>query len=243
MGVQPPTRSWSSTNHPPLQETLGLGESARPPPPKTLRALGTRPVGLRLSLPNGSDTVANSVMQKKQLVFESWKIYSRRIIGWWRFKHNSIVCMIHKNIRYISYIIDINIDTFQWHMFIQSVLKSNLSPMSHSANLGCTSWVQKHSCSNLSLLQLWCWPTQPPPPPCQDVSGAITPPEQSFALTYPSSDILQEDDDRMVSLHHTLIIMIMIFIHICVIEKGGCCYCCDGDVSEKKHNKYPDDPW
>jgi len=42
------------------EETLGLGESARPPPPKTLRALGTRPVGLRLSLPNGSDTVAQA---------------------------------------------------------------------------------------------------------------------------------------------------------------------------------------
>ncbi|CAK9057863.1 unnamed protein product [Durusdinium trenchii] len=40
------------------EETLGLAESARQPPPKTLRALGTRPVGLRLSLPNGSDSVA-----------------------------------------------------------------------------------------------------------------------------------------------------------------------------------------
>jgi len=36
------------------EEALPFGESARQPPPKTLRALGTRPVGLRLSLPNGS---------------------------------------------------------------------------------------------------------------------------------------------------------------------------------------------
>lgn len=36
------------------EEPLPFGESARQPPPKTLRALGTRPVGLRLSLPNGS---------------------------------------------------------------------------------------------------------------------------------------------------------------------------------------------
>lgn len=40
------------------EENLALGE-ARQPPPKTLRALGTRPVGLRLSLPNGSDSVAH----------------------------------------------------------------------------------------------------------------------------------------------------------------------------------------
>ncbi|CAE7598983.1 unnamed protein product [Symbiodinium natans] len=40
------------------EEPLPFGESARPPPPKTLRALGTRPVGLRLSLPNGSDSAA-----------------------------------------------------------------------------------------------------------------------------------------------------------------------------------------
>jgi len=41
------------------EDPLGL-ESARPPPPKTLRALGTRPVGLRLSLPNGSGSVGVS---------------------------------------------------------------------------------------------------------------------------------------------------------------------------------------
>ena len=46
--------------YPKSQENLALGE-ARQPPPKTLRALGTRPVGLRLSLPNGSDSAASSM--------------------------------------------------------------------------------------------------------------------------------------------------------------------------------------
>ncbi len=82
-----------------MQETLGLGESAsRPPPPKTLRALGTRPVGLRLSLPNGSDTVANSVMVQRFLG-KIWKDD-----GQWRFKtilHFAIFCTI-----YDIYIID-----------------------------------------------------------------------------------------------------------------------------------------
>ena len=65
-----------SSQHQPVQETLGLGESAsRPPPPKTLRALGTRPVGLRLSLPNGSDTVANSVMVQR--------FFGEDMEGWW----------------------------------------------------------------------------------------------------------------------------------------------------------------
>ena len=42
----------------PLGTFLGAHFLDRPPPPKTLRALGTRPVGLRLSLPNGSGSAA-----------------------------------------------------------------------------------------------------------------------------------------------------------------------------------------
>ncbi|CAE7511696.1 unnamed protein product [Symbiodinium pilosum] len=47
------------------EEPLPFGES-RPPPPKTLRALGTRPVGLRLSLPNGSGSDTLQARQPEQ---------------------------------------------------------------------------------------------------------------------------------------------------------------------------------
>ena len=56
------------------QENLALGE-ARQPPPKTLRALGTRPVGLRLSLPNGSDSAASSDKQWLIYVDISWSLF------------------------------------------------------------------------------------------------------------------------------------------------------------------------
>ena len=62
-------------------------------------------------------------------------------------------------IKYKIYII--GVDTF---ICLFNVFWSLIWPcLTHSAFSGCTSWVQKHSCSNLSLLQLWCWPTQPHP--------------------------------------------------------------------------------